>query len=102
MSEERVQEEGTRIFSVVPNDRARGNGNYQGSRKFPVNTQKHFFSVRVSEHCHRWPRKAPQSPFLEVFQWLASLKLTSVKLQGKMTSIMLGSSIRFWKESGAW
>jgi len=33
-----------------------------------VNTRKHFFTVRVTEHWHRMPREVAESPSLEIFK----------------------------------
>jgi len=53
---------------VVPSDRIRGNGHKLKHRRFPLNISKHFFTVRVTEHWHRLPREAAESPSSEVFR----------------------------------
>ena len=56
---------------VVPSDRTRGNGHKLKHRGFPVNTRKHFFPVRVTEHWHRLPREAASMEMdasLEIFK----------------------------------
>ena len=51
---------------VVPSDTTRGTGNKH--RKFLLNMRKNFFTVRVTEHWDRLPRRAVDSPSLEIFK----------------------------------
>lgn len=68
MNEEEGKEDGARLFSAIPSDRTRGHAQKLKDRMFPLNTKKCFFTVRVTKHRHRFPRKVVESLFLVIFK----------------------------------
>ena len=57
-----------RLFSVVCSDRIRSNGLKPEHTKFHTNTQKNFFTIRVTEHWKRLQRETVESPSVEIFK----------------------------------
>ena len=70
------EEDRARLFS---SDRNRGNGHKLEHKRLHVNISKPFFTVRVTQHGHRLPRKVVQSPSLEIFKgiWTKSWAMGS-------------------------
>lgn len=62
MSINTSQENGTRLFSVVPNDTIRGCGHKLKHRKISLSIRKYFFTVSVTEHWQSLPREVVEFP----------------------------------------
>lgn len=61
---EGCEEDGVRLFSVMPSDRIRDNRHKLKHSRFSLNTGKHFFTVKVARHM--LPRESVESSSLEI------------------------------------
>lgn len=65
-----MDEDGARVFSVVPSNKMRSNGHKLKHETFHLPMRKNFFTLRVAEHWDRLHREVVESPSPETLKTL--------------------------------
>lgn len=61
------EDDGARLFSLVPSDRTRGSGHKLKQRELHLNTGNFFFSFEGNQRLNRLPREVVESS-VEIFK----------------------------------
>lgn len=74
----RYQQDGARLFLVVPGNRTGGNGFKLKYGKFHLHVGKNCFPVMLTEHWNSMPREVAESLSLQMFESCLDVILDNV------------------------
>jgi len=63
---------------AMPSVRTRSQEAQTETQEVLLNIKKHFFTLRVTKHCHRLPREVVESPSLEILKSHLDMVLDSL------------------------